>query len=45
MLTMEGNFIGKLHSILNMKSIGLKVSRNTLYNYLEYMNDAYIASP
>ena len=28
-----------------MKSIGLKVSRNTLYNYLEYMNDAYIAFP
>ena len=28
-----------------LKSMGLRVSRNTLYNYLEYMNDAYIAFP
>jgi len=28
-----------------MQSLGLKTSKNSLYNYLEYMNDAYIAFP
>ncbi len=28
-----------------MRSIGVSVSRNTLYNYLEYCNDAYIVFP
>ncbi len=28
-----------------MQSLGLKISKNSLYNYLEYMNDAYIVFP
>ncbi|RLE93037.1 MAG: ATP-binding protein [Thermoprotei archaeon] len=28
-----------------MKSLGLRISKNSLYSYLDYMNDAYIAFP
>ena len=35
-----------IHKFYNyLKSLGLKISKNTLYNYLEYLNDSLIVFP
>lgn len=45
-MTIAGSLRRSINRTANyMRSIGVGVSRNTLYNYLEYCNDAYTLFP